>query len=65
MKMKSSKRSSSEGTIDKIAGRVLEAVGKVTGSNKTKAKGRAARGRGTGRTTTGRTKATGRKGARR
>ena len=65
MKMKSGKRNSTEGTIDKIAGRVLEAVGKVTGNSKTKAKGKAARGRGTGRKTTGRTKSTGRKGARR
>ena len=65
MKMKSGKRNSTEGTIDKIAGRVLEAVGKVTGNTKTKAKGKAARGRGTGRSTSGRTKTTGRKGARR
>ena len=33
-----------------------EAVGKVTGNNKTKAKGKAARGRGTGRKATGRAK---------
>jgi uncharacterized protein YjbJ (UPF0337 family) len=56
MKTKSGKRNSTEGTIDKIAGRVLEAVGKVTGNNKTKAKGKAARGRGTGRKTSGRAK---------
>jgi uncharacterized protein YjbJ (UPF0337 family) len=56
MKTKSGRRNTSEGTIDKIAGRVLEAVGKVTGSNKTKAKGKAARGRGTGRKATGRAK---------
>jgi uncharacterized protein YjbJ (UPF0337 family) len=56
MKTKSGRRNKSEGTIDKIAGRVLEAVGKVTGSNKTKAKGKAARGRGTGRSATGRAK---------
>ena len=65
MKTKSSKRNKSEGTIDKIAGRVLEAVGKVTGNTKTKTKGKAARGRGTGRKTAGRAKATGRKSARR
>ena len=58
MKTKSGKRNSTEGTIDKIAGRVLEAVGKVTGSNKTKAKGKAARGRGAGRKTSGRAKKT-------
>ena len=56
MKTKSGRRNKSEGTIDRIAGRVLEAVGKVTGSNKTKAKGRAARGRGTGRKASGRAK---------
>ena len=56
MKMKSGRRNKSEGTLDKIAGRVLEAVGKVTGNNKTKAKGKAARGRGAGRKTTGRAK---------
>jgi uncharacterized protein YjbJ (UPF0337 family) len=56
MKTKSGRRNKSEGAIDKIAGRVLEAVGKVTGSNKTKAKGKAARGRGTGRSATGRAK---------
>ena len=56
MKTKSGRRNKSEGTIDKIAGRVLEAVGKVTGNNKTKAKGKAARGRGTGRKAAGRAK---------
>ena len=65
MKTKSGKRNSTEGTIDKIAGRVLEAVGKVTGNNKTKAKGKAARGRGTGRKASGRAKGAGRKSARR
>jgi uncharacterized protein YjbJ (UPF0337 family) len=56
MKTKSGRRNKSEGTIDKIAGRVLEAVGKVTGNTKTKAKGKAARGRGSGRKGTGRAK---------
>ena len=42
--------------MDKIAGRVMETIGKVTGNNKTKAKGKAARGRGAGRKTTGRAK---------
>ena len=54
MKMKSRRRDKTEGTIDKIAGRVLDAVGKVTGNRKTKAKGKAARGRGTARSTKGR-----------
>jgi uncharacterized protein YjbJ (UPF0337 family) len=52
--MKSRRRNSAEGTMDRIAGRVMEAIGRVTGSNKTKAKGRAARGRGAGRSATGR-----------
>jgi uncharacterized protein YjbJ (UPF0337 family) len=54
--MKSARRNKTEGTVDKIAGRVLEAFGKVTGSRKTKAKGKASRGRGAGRSTTGRAK---------
>ena len=54
--MKTKGRDKAEGTIDRIAGRVIEAVGKVTGNNKTKAKGRAARGRGAGRSTKGRAK---------
>jgi uncharacterized protein YjbJ (UPF0337 family) len=54
--MKSRQRNKSEGTLDKVAGRVLEAVGKVTGNKKSKAKGKAARGRGTGRKTAGRAK---------
>jgi uncharacterized protein YjbJ (UPF0337 family) len=54
MKTKSRRRNNAEGTIDKIAGRVLDAVGKVTGNRSTKAKGKAARGRGTARSTKGR-----------
>ena len=56
MKTKSRRRNTTEGTFDKIAGRVLESIGKVTGNRSTKAKGRAARGRGTGRSATGRAK---------
>ena len=41
MKTKSRRRDNAEGTIDKIAGRVLDAVGKVTGNRSTKAKGKA------------------------
>jgi uncharacterized protein YjbJ (UPF0337 family) len=33
-------------TVDRIAGRILEAFGKLTGSQSTQAKGKAARGRG-------------------
>ena len=54
--MKSARRDKAEGTLDKIAGKVLEAVGKVTGNRKTQAKGKAARGRGAGRRTKGRAK---------
>ena len=54
--MKTKRRDKSEGTIDRIAGRVLEAVGKVTGNHKTKAKGKGARTRGAGRSTRGRAK---------
>ena len=58
--MKSRRRNTTEGTMDRIAGRVLEAVGKVTGSTKTKAKGKGARGRGAGRSATGRARGRGR-----
>ena len=54
--MKSRRRDKAEGTIDRIAGRVMEAVGKVTGNNKTRGKGKAARGRGAGRSAKGRAK---------
>ena len=42
--LKSSRRNKAEGTLDKVAGRVLELVGKVTGKQTTKAKGKAAQG---------------------
>ena len=58
--MKTARRDKAEGTVDKIAGRVLEAFGKVTGSRKSKAKGKAARGRGAGRSTAGRARRGGR-----
>ena len=54
--MKSRRRDSAEGTIDRIAGRVLEAVGKVTGNHKTRTTGKAARGRGASRSAKGRAK---------
>jgi uncharacterized protein YjbJ (UPF0337 family) len=58
--MKSAKRSSAEGTLDRLAGRLMEAVGNLTGRKSTKAKGKAARARGTGRRKTGRAKRAGR-----
>ena len=53
---KSSRRDKAEGTVDKIAGRVLEMVSKVTGKQKTRATGKAAKARGHGRSTKGRAK---------
>jgi uncharacterized protein YjbJ (UPF0337 family) len=54
--MRSASRDKASGTIDKIAGRVLEAFGKLTGSRKADATGKAARGRGAGRRAKGRAK---------
>ena len=51
--LKSSRRDKAEGTLDKIGGRVLEMWSKVTGKPTTKAKGKAARGRGRARSTKG------------
>jgi len=53
---KSSRQDTAGGTIDRIAGRVLEAWGALTGSSSAKAKGKAARARGRGRQTKGRLK---------
>jgi uncharacterized protein YjbJ (UPF0337 family) len=46
---KSRRRDKAEGTLDKLAGRVLEAFSKLTGRRSTAAKGRAASGRGRAR----------------
>ena len=54
--MKSSRRDKAEGTIDRLAGRVLETFGRLTGNRKTVAKGKAARTRGAGRSKKGRLK---------
>jgi uncharacterized protein YjbJ (UPF0337 family) len=56
MKLKSSRRDQAEGTLDKLAGRVLELFAKVTGKRSTSAKGKAARARGRGRREKGRAK---------
>jgi uncharacterized protein YjbJ (UPF0337 family) len=53
---KSARRDKAEGTLDRLAGRVLEMVGKVTGKRKAKATGKAARARGRGRKAKGRVK---------
>jgi uncharacterized protein YjbJ (UPF0337 family) len=54
--MKSRSRDKTEGTVDKIAGRVMEAFSKLTGNRSAGAKGKAARGRGAARGAKGRAK---------
>ena len=46
---KSVRRDRAEGALDKFAGRTLEAFSKLTGNRSGGAKGKAARGRGVGR----------------
>jgi uncharacterized protein YjbJ (UPF0337 family) len=53
---KSGRRDKAEGALDKVAGRLLEAFSKVTGRRSTRAKGKAARGRGGARSAKGRFK---------
>jgi uncharacterized protein YjbJ (UPF0337 family) len=54
--MRSAEQDKTAGAVDKIAGRILEAFGKLTGDRKSSAKGKAARARGTGRTAKGKVK---------
>jgi uncharacterized protein YjbJ (UPF0337 family) len=54
--MRSARQDTIRGDIDKIAGRVLEAFGKLTGNRSAASKGKAARVRGAGRSGTGRVK---------
>jgi uncharacterized protein YjbJ (UPF0337 family) len=54
--MRSSRQDRAAGGVDKVAGRILEAFGKLTGRRTTTAKGKAARGRGHGRSAKGRAK---------
>ena len=54
--MKSGSRDKAEGTVDKIAGRVMEAFSKLTGKRSAGAKGKAARGRSAARRSKGRAK---------
>ena len=51
---KSARRNKAEGALDKVAGRALELFSKVTGNRSAGAKGKAARGRGAGRSAKGR-----------
>ena len=55
---KSSRRDRAEGGLDRIAGRLLEAIGRLTGRRSYQAKGKAARGRGALRGRKGRVKRT-------
>jgi uncharacterized protein YjbJ (UPF0337 family) len=54
--MRSARMDTIRAGIDKIAGRVLEAFGKLTGNRKAVAMGKAARARGTGRSAKARVK---------
>jgi uncharacterized protein YjbJ (UPF0337 family) len=47
--MRSAREDSIRADIDKISGRVLKAIGRLTGMRSATAKGQAARGRGAGR----------------
>jgi uncharacterized protein YjbJ (UPF0337 family) len=47
---KSSRRDRMEAALDRIGGRLLEAIGRLTGRSSYKAKGKAARARGAART---------------
>ena len=53
---KSSRRDKAEGRLDRIGGKVLEVVGRLTGRPSHKVKGKAARTRGAARTQKGRAK---------
>ena len=55
-RFKSSERDRAEGTLDRIAGRILEAVGALTGRRSQKDKGKAAQARGRFRTERGNVK---------
>ena len=55
-KPKSSRRDKTEGTIDRVAGRVLELFASLTGKHKARATGKAAGARGRGRKAKGNTK---------
>jgi uncharacterized protein YjbJ (UPF0337 family) len=57
--MKSSKRDKAEGTVDRIAGKILAFIGRLTGNRSHQAKGNAAKGRGAFRTARGKAKGAG------
>ena len=51
--MRSKRQDKAAGTVDRVAGRVMEAFSKLTGKRSAGAKGKAARGRGAGRSAKG------------
>jgi uncharacterized protein YjbJ (UPF0337 family) len=55
---KSATRNQTEGFLDRVAGRILEAWGALTGNRSATAKGKAAGSRGRARGTSGRAKKT-------
>jgi uncharacterized protein YjbJ (UPF0337 family) len=57
---KSAKRNQTDGFLDRVRGRTLEAWGALTGKRSTKAKGKATGFKGRARGATGRTKKTAR-----
>ena len=52
--MRSSRQDRAAGKVETVAGRILEAIGKLTGTRSTGAKGKAARTRGGARKSKGR-----------
>ena len=54
--MKSHRKDKAEGTVERMAGRAMEAWAKFTGRHGTGAKGKAARTRGAGKRARGRVK---------
>jgi uncharacterized protein YjbJ (UPF0337 family) len=54
--MRSARNDSLRGHVDRLAGRALDAFGKLTGRRSTRAKGKAARARGRARRHKGRAK---------
>lgn len=53
LRSKSSRRDKAEGTLERVAGRVMEAFSKLTGKRSTAAKGKGARARGRGKSARG------------
>jgi uncharacterized protein YjbJ (UPF0337 family) len=58
--MRSARQDRAAGKADTIGGRILEALGRLTGKRSTQAKGKAARARGRGRSAKGAAKRGGR-----